>query len=192
MEFSFPKKLFEKWPLVFVDFCAGGSPFRKRTRLLFIHCGNPDPAWLRCQGKQGCCSFSEKKHLHISGRQGQTWMSKLAEPYPLRIAAFIGDTIRHSLMLGTVARLTGRLASSRLGDDGNCRLVGGVWMSPRGENDGKASKASIAFARGHQSSSCVAPSIAENIAGNHGSSWTWSNVFRNVLAKGGHLKSEID
>lgn len=111
--FASRQKLSEHWPIFFVDFCAGGSPFRKRTQLLFIHGGNPNPVLLQCKGKHGLCSYTGKPHLHITGVKGSTWVSKLAEPYPTRIAAFIADVLRQPIMLGTVARLS-RLTSSRL------------------------------------------------------------------------------
>ena len=96
-----------------MDFCVDGGPFRKRTRLLFLHCGSPDAARLQCHASGGVCSFTGRPHVRISGVKNHVWISKLAEPYPPSVANFVADTLRRAVMLTAVANLS-RLARSRL------------------------------------------------------------------------------
>ena len=100
------QRLLARFPACIVDFCAGGSSFRKRTKLLFLHCGTPCSDHLRCHGTQGRCEFSNKLHSHAHGSHHGVWRSKLAEPYPPRIAAFIGQTLTHAAHSSAVAYLT--------------------------------------------------------------------------------------
>ena len=41
-------RLIQSWSFSHVDFCADGGRFRKRTALLFIHCGTPSCRSLQC------------------------------------------------------------------------------------------------------------------------------------------------
>ena len=54
--FACRHKLLQRWPAVYVDFCSSGGPARKRTRLLFIHCGKPDASRLQCHTRGGICN----------------------------------------------------------------------------------------------------------------------------------------
>ena len=66
-----------------LDFCAYGTPWRKRTKLMF--------AWVDlrvlahiCTSKHGICDFTHKKHQVLEGKKPGTsicWTA-IAEPYP--------------------------------------------------------------------------------------------------------------
>jgi len=71
------------------DYCAWGTPWRKRTRFLFTHL-SCNSLGKTCCGR-GVCSFSGKRHVEIIGNHpcGVKY-SKLSEPYPPRLcAAFV-------------------------------------------------------------------------------------------------------
>ena len=42
-------RLIQTWSFSHVDFCSGGGRFRKRTGMLFIHCGTPSCRSLQCR-----------------------------------------------------------------------------------------------------------------------------------------------
>ena len=92
--------------VVDVDFCAAGGPMRKRTKLVFQHCGTVEAPHLRCHGRGGLCSFTGRKHVHIRGKMGGKWLSKVAEPYPPEIFKFIGDVLIHVVHRRAVATLS--------------------------------------------------------------------------------------
>ena len=98
--------LARRWPTPTVDFCAGGGPVRKRTRLLFINAGQPATSALTCRAKKGICSFTGARHLHIGGKRNGQWISKLHEPYPKVIAKFIAETLEAVVHRIAVARLS--------------------------------------------------------------------------------------
>ena len=65
-----------------VDYCAYGTPWRKRTRLLTMW-ADLSQSSQRCQGSCGMCSFTGKPHVRLQGRSpGQGDRTKLAEAYP--------------------------------------------------------------------------------------------------------------
>ena len=71
------------------DFCAYGTPWRKRTT---IACGNLDEADTMaisrlCNGKHGYCSYTRQKHYQLTGsdRHGTPW-TRVAQPYPAQLA----------------------------------------------------------------------------------------------------------
>eukprot|EP00974_Lingulodinium_polyedra_P117156 11162107-Lingulodinium_polyedra.AAC.1 len=65
-----------------VDFCACGTPWRKRTTLLGFNVDLTSLQCLHCRGR-GVCSFSRQPHQQLLGQNncGQFW-TKVAEPYP--------------------------------------------------------------------------------------------------------------
>ena len=80
---------------------------RKRTRFLFVYCGNPDSQHMQCKSSTGICSFRKKKHLILGGSAGAgQWLTKKFEPHPPRIAQFIAETFEWTVQLRSVARLS--------------------------------------------------------------------------------------
>ncbi len=70
-----------------VDQCAYGTRWRKRTRLWSWHCSDAISLRPCCTG-QAVCSFSNKKHIVLTGRDsvsGRLWTS-LACAYPMPMA----------------------------------------------------------------------------------------------------------
>jgi len=100
------ERLLARWADVIVDYCSCGLPVRTRTRFLMINVGEPDSSPFTCRSSRGLCSFSGKCHLHILGARNGRWLSKEFEPYPPKIAAFVGDLIRHTVDRNVVARLS--------------------------------------------------------------------------------------
>ena len=54
----------QRWSFSHVDFCAGGGRFRKRTGMLFIHCGTPSCRSLQCRSTHRVCTFTGPHHQH--------------------------------------------------------------------------------------------------------------------------------
>ena len=72
-----------------VDFCAFGTPYQKKTRLLMFKCASPPPAKsVRCKyvkkdGKKVCC-HSGKPHVQLSGvgNKAEGFRTRQATAYP--------------------------------------------------------------------------------------------------------------
>ena len=94
-----------------VDFCAFGTPWRKRTGLLFgggaDHADVDRLSEFACTGKTAC-TFSGKPHVQLIGydpvRGGHR--TQLAEPYPTKLCKCITNI------------LTGRLIDARCAESG--------------------------------------------------------------------------
>ena len=77
-----------------VDLCAYGTAWRKRTHLLFRHVASSSLqifAGRMCAGR-GLCSFSNKKHVELTGPHptlGIPW-TRVAQPYPKKFARDLG------------------------------------------------------------------------------------------------------
>ena len=87
---------------VLVDFCYWGTPWRKRTGILFGHCDGQDLdslAKCRCSGV-GTCSNSGRKHVQLTGSDphGMPW-TKRAEPYPPGFAHRLASILLHKAVL---------------------------------------------------------------------------------------------
>ena len=71
-----------------VDYCAFGTPWRKRTRLV---------AWSRalerlpplCSGCKGFCSYSGKKHELLEGTSGGVFKTAMASAYPQKMCRLL-------------------------------------------------------------------------------------------------------
>jgi len=63
-----------------VDYCAYGTPWRKRTQLLSCHVSLARSA-RPCTGR-GICSFSHKPHVQLQGVHNGKFRTLTAEPYP--------------------------------------------------------------------------------------------------------------
>ncbi len=80
----------------YTDYCQEGTPWRKRTRLMFAHV-NLRPCLRQCQGVRGICSYSQSAHTTLSGQDSKgQWMTLNAQPYPhglcRRIASVLFQT----------------------------------------------------------------------------------------------------
>ena len=76
-----------------VDYCAFGTSWRKRTRLV---------AWGRgltglpplCGGRQGFCSFSGCKHVKLEGfAEKGTFMTAAASAYPTKLCRHVAPQL---------------------------------------------------------------------------------------------------
>ncbi len=72
-----------------VDFCAYGTPWRKRTRILVGNVAEPDLGRLankRCPATDGFCPFRNRKHFELTGssHDGTPW-ARIAQPYPAKL-----------------------------------------------------------------------------------------------------------
>lgn len=77
----------------FTDYCQEGTPWRKRTRLMFAHV-NLRPCLRQCQGARGICSYSQAAHVTLSGQDSKgQWMTLNAQPYPHRLCRRIASVL---------------------------------------------------------------------------------------------------
>ena len=84
--------------MIIVDFCCCGTPWRKRTAVVFGNCDSADLLSLsrcKCSGV-GTCSFSGKKHIQLTGsdNHGVPWTTR-AEPYPQGFASMLAHILLH-------------------------------------------------------------------------------------------------
>ena len=89
------KQLLAKYNSVQVDYCAFGTPYRKRTTLLFSHLPLGELAGARCAGRGGHCSFSGRPHTELAGRtpdNRQLW-SQVASAYPPQFCLHIAQVL---------------------------------------------------------------------------------------------------
>ena len=69
-----------------VDHCQYGTCWRRRTKLLTVHC----PLILhQCSGQHGLCSRTLRPHQHLSGRCHAVTWSQIAEHYPRELCSEI-------------------------------------------------------------------------------------------------------
>ena len=74
-----------------VDQCAFGTPWRKRTRLMFGNCDYADISLCDqhvCSGR-GLCSFSNKRHVELEGKR----MTAQAQTYPPRLSQLLAKIL---------------------------------------------------------------------------------------------------
>ena len=78
------------------DFCAFGTPWRKRTSLL--HFGLDASQFVRvCHRRGGLCEFSHKPHQILSGQCSTgTFWTKVAEAYPTGFASSLASAFRRA------------------------------------------------------------------------------------------------
>ena len=74
-----------------LDQCRFGTPWRKRTRMLLLHCCSVHCLDRRCAGRKGLCSTTGKHHIILqgSGPGGKTWTSR-AQTFPKKFADELG------------------------------------------------------------------------------------------------------
>lgn len=85
--------------------CAFGRPFRARTRLRMWHC-HPGQRLVgkRCSGR-GCCSFTQKPHVQLTGVDGKAFRTTTKAEYPAPMAAALADTLIAAYMSKRSARM---------------------------------------------------------------------------------------
>ena len=91
--------------------CAGG----KRSGILFSHCRTQSCRSLQCRSARNVCTFTGLQHRHLR-RSKQNDQSLPAASMPRRIAAYVADCLRHSVMNITVSRLPSLSAHSWIRD----------------------------------------------------------------------------
>ena len=101
----------QRWSFSHVDFCASGGRFRKTTWVLFIHCGTPSCRSLECRVAHNVCTFTDD-HIFI-GETRQNNQPLLAARISRRVAVFVADCLRQSVMNITVSRLSSLVSSTR-------------------------------------------------------------------------------
>jgi hypothetical protein len=77
-----------------VDFCAFGTPWQKRTKLVGWHVGKVSSLDQKCKGSRGLCA-NGKHHFVLRGSKPGTkvpW-TRIAEPYPTRICRVAADAM---------------------------------------------------------------------------------------------------
>jgi hypothetical protein len=64
-----------------LDMCGFGTAWKKSTRILAIF-ADLSSLERRCSGAKPFCSFSQKKHILLTGSRNGVWKTRLAEIYP--------------------------------------------------------------------------------------------------------------
>ena len=101
--------LFKRWAAPYIDFCSSQGRIRKRTRLVFVHCGDPAVQHMQCSLRNDRCKFTGLPHLQLKGATKGRWNSKTHEPYPWNVATVIGSTLEHAFHRIAVANLASTL-----------------------------------------------------------------------------------
>lgn len=85
--------LFRRFQHVDFDFCAFGTPYRKRIRILFATWKLQSLAVKKCCGKDVFCTFSGQKYLELVGGI----QTKPAGEYPSRFVRFVIECLGRSV-----------------------------------------------------------------------------------------------
>ena len=73
-----------------IDFCAFGTPWRKRTKLAFWHVPDVSPSFGHiCSSTGGRCDYSGCKHAVLKGTTHRVFWTLLAQPYPKKLCTKI-------------------------------------------------------------------------------------------------------
>ena len=73
-----------------------GTPWRKRTHLLYFHCDMNAMKIHKCTGKQGVCSFTGEEHVQLSfdtEREGKRKapLTEEAQEYPPALCNILAE-----------------------------------------------------------------------------------------------------
>ena len=83
---------------VVVDYCACGTSWRKRTRIIYCHVDLQPLARLRCHGRSHC-TFSGRAHVQLVGQDhAGRWLTHIAEPYPRLLCRLLVKQFKDALM----------------------------------------------------------------------------------------------
>ena len=86
------------------DMCGFGARWRKRTKILLWFAADFPPSRL-CQGRKGVCSFSNKHHIIVQGRDpaSGTFWSTIAQTYPSSLCTAIARCLTNASVLKDIA-----------------------------------------------------------------------------------------
>ena len=135
-----------------LDFCMFGTPWRKRTRLLYCWV-ELLPLILRCSSHRGICDIINSNDQNSEGKKKGTtvYWTSLAEPYPRQFcnlwARFVKDiqatralwnlssVLQYSSVIGSGSSLVWQFGVSprALGCHVALREERGCWLLPRPE-----------------------------------------------------------
>ena len=78
------------------DYCQDGTPWRKRTRILY---SNEDFSLVGrlCCGKHGICSRSQQPHVQLVGQQGGQFLTLQAQPYPTKLCNRVAGRFHNAI-----------------------------------------------------------------------------------------------
>ena len=79
-----------------LDYCQFGTPWRKRTKLAGWFTGDAPLLEALCSGRHGKCSMTGQAHMQLSGGDARGPFTRLAEPYPVRMAAAAARLLRRA------------------------------------------------------------------------------------------------
>jgi len=79
-----------------VDYCASGTPFRARTRLLIWNAPlSTTLQRMRCTGR-GICSFSKLPHEQLTGASGGQFRTRQKNCYPPKLCRTLAALLSHA------------------------------------------------------------------------------------------------
>ena len=80
------------------DFCAYGMPWKKSTGFLVFGWDHFKQLSHVCQPVNGRCQYTGRKHIILTGKDASgLWMTRRAQPYPLRLCAAIAQLLRDTI-----------------------------------------------------------------------------------------------
>ena len=87
----------ERVTTIVLDFCAFGTAWRKRTRILVGNVQEPDLGRLFgriCPSRECVCSFTGKTHFQLTGSnsKGVPW-TRIAQPYPAKLCKHLAHVL---------------------------------------------------------------------------------------------------
>lgn len=79
---------------VFLDYCQFGEIWKKPTKLL-THGWASSRLHVRCEGRHGRCSKTNRQHVPLRGLDfNGLFMTLRAQPYPWQMAALVAEQMR--------------------------------------------------------------------------------------------------
>lgn len=86
--------------LLRTDFCGWGMPWKKSTGLLTRNFPCLADVSCICHTTKGRCQFSGRKHIILAGKDSSgLWMTRRAQPYPVRLCNRIASLLRQQCTL---------------------------------------------------------------------------------------------
>lgn len=82
---------------VTTDYCQDGTPWRKRTKVLFAHVDLSQFGRL-CTGRRGICSRSLQCHVQLVGSLNGQFLTLIAQPYPKNFCRRVATAFSHSML----------------------------------------------------------------------------------------------
>jgi len=90
------------------DQCAYGAPWRKATRVASWHCGTHPELAVKCSGRRGICSFTDKHHIVLTGASkcAKVLWTSLAQGYPSHMSSAFANVLTSAANNLQLARLS--------------------------------------------------------------------------------------